>query len=514
MDLFASMWNEFTSAFTGGSVGGFILGGTYISIILLALVGLCKGWLRGGSRAASRFLTVAFAMGLTLYLTMQVFPYFSTLCDGKTLLEVMQALRLDGLISAEGVALSVLRNMEGESLVLLAALPASIIIIPVVMVVCFILSSALLLIVHGLICGIFGWKSHCTTTVGRFVGALFGLVQGTAVALFLCIPLFSGIGYMGAVCDASPETSKLTVSYDTYMRQTDDSALAQTVRQFGGDQLMGLVENQMMYDGEKIDLDSLASSAGAMLAQMQFLSDADFKALTPAQQDAMREIVNIAEDSQQAQAILASLMRVSAKTLSEYEDRLPFEEPFLSTLQEFISYFGNDLEDAYAVKDLSTFIEVYIVLMNSDVLNQMSDPEATTEVLKNSSGALRTSVNILKANRRTTHLADSVMRFAVAAVATSLPDDAAVLYASVSEDLRTCVGEVNDGGLTGNAYKEALTDALTDVFEENGLTVTQEGAAAMAEHIADGNNEVDTWTEADVREALLSYFESQSSSAE
>ncbi len=505
MDSVTSMLSEFTGAFTGGTIGGYILGGIYVLAILLALVGLSKGWLRGARRAATRLVTVVLAMGLTVYLAIRAFPYFSALCDGKTLLEVLQILHLDGLLAGEGAVLSVLRGMEGESLVLLSALPAAMVIIPVAMVLVFVLSSALLLLLHALICGIFGWQSHCTTTFGRFIGAFIGFVQGAAVALFLCIPLFSGMSYMGAMCDASPETSKLSVQYDTYVRQTNDSALAQTVRQFGGDQLMGLIEGQMLFEDKPIDLDSLASTVGGMIGQVQFLDGADFKAMTPEQEAALREIVKLADGSREAEVILANIMEVSAKTLSEYKDRLPFEEPFLTTVQDFISYFENDPEDAHAVEDLSTFIEVYIVLMRSDVLNQTSAPDAATEAFK--SGALREAVNLLEANPRTAPLADSVMSFAFAAVAESLPADAGALYDAVSEDLRACVKDINASSLSGNAYKESLSYATVQLLQDNGLIVNQDGVAAMAEYIADGNNDVDTWTDSDLRKVLFTYFE-------
>lgn len=511
MELFQQLVGEITGSATGGAVGGYVVLGLYILAAILVLVGLLKGWSRGMYRSLSRLLTVVAAMVLSVYLCLQLYPTFLSMCEGQTLMTLLQSWHLDSIFAGHGFWGALLGGLSGEALALFAALPAALVVVPSVMIGVFMVSSALLLLLHALICHIFGWDPYCNNALTRVVGAVLGVVQGALVTLFLFIPVFSSISYAGMMSAEAPEQSQIHIQYETYLRAADESLMGRAVRSLGGDAMTDALEARMTVDGEPMDVEALMRSLGGMVGQVQVLEDADFKNLTDDEIHAMRQILDLAEQSDEARTLLAELMRVSAATLSEYERTLPFNEPFLSTLRDFIDYFRNELSDEYVVEDLTTLTEAYIALMDSGVLKAVDAAGATEALMREGADGKRpltAAVELLLANERTAPLADSVMDFAVAVMAEDADVTSDVLYDRVAEGLRTAVASVNGQGLTGGeAYEAALVTEIAALFEANGMTASEAGLASMASCIATNNAGASELSDEAVRNILLAYFE-------
>ncbi len=512
MELIQPLIDDVKGAFSAGA-GGYILLALYAFAAIVVLVGLLKGWSRGLYRSMTRIVTVGLSMLLSLFVCLKLYPYVAVRFEGRTLLSVLQQLHLDKLIAGNDVLTSVVGGLEGEALSLLLVLGFAVVILPVTMVLVFVIGKGLLRLVHAIVCHIFGWDPYCNNMLTRFLGALVGLVQSVFVVLFLFIPLFNMTSYVGAVSAELPASSEVSRTYDRFVRPSDESGLAKLVRTCGGDSIKRAFAGRLTVNGEKTDVDALVTSLGSMVGHAQMLDGADFKNLTDDQIYAIRTIIAQAKENEDTRTLLTALVRTSASSLSEYESRLPFREPVLTTVDAFIAYFDADLTDEQLLEDVTTLSEAYIVLMDSGVLKAADATSALQALMREGNDGRRpltVAVELLHSNERTAHLADSVMDSAIALIAQSTDLAADALYDKVSTELRVAVEAVQAQQITdAQLYEAALSTALTEMLQANDMAVSEDGAASMARCIATAHNDTDAWTAASLCAVWLSYFEAE-----
>ena len=164
---------------------------------VLAIIGAFIGLGRGIQKQTVRTVTVIAAAVISFiavsYLSTTLFAELS----GMTIHDVVEILIEKGVLAAD-TDTSLIENLDMKTAELVIALPFGLVVTPLLFVICFILLSAILMIVHVIICALCGFKSHRNTFVTRFFGFILGLLQGAAVAGLLLMPII-GIGNMAKV---------------------------------------------------------------------------------------------------------------------------------------------------------------------------------------------------------------------------------------------------------------------------------------------------------------------------
>lgn len=508
-DMLQGLIAELQGYIGAPSLGGFIALGLYGLCAILVLVGLLKGWGRGLYRQLVRSLTVGFSAVAAVMICRLATPKLLSLCEGRTLGGLLEKLHLSFLISGRGAFTSVAESMGGDGLAYLASVPLSVIVHPVLLLVSFMLISALMLFVHATVCHLFGWTSYCNNIFTRIGGCVVGTLQGAAVALLVAVCLVTPAGGVGTMAEEAPTESRVYTAYHAYFEATDTSTLAKLTRKCGGDFLMQKLDNRLKVDGKLVDVDTLSTSVGAILGYTERLQGANYKELDEEQVEALRSIVRYGTASPEAAAVLASLVRGAASTLPEYEKNLPFAEPFLTTLTDMIRAQAT-LSDEHTAEDISTVLEAYLVLMESGAL-RASEPSAVIDCLATKDGSGRSAAlrayTMLYENERTRALADAVLEYTLM---TLVPEGEDAARDGLVDTLCSATAAVlsSTDTMSDDDRKLAVAMAMMQSFSSLGLQGQMENFLAMASYAVNVYGDVDatTLTDAQLCDCLLSFW--------
>ena len=509
-DIVNRLVTELQGYITAPSLGGWVALGLYALAAVLVLVGLFKGLGRGMNRQLVRTVTVIISMVLSVWLCMQLAPHVLWLCKGTTLGRVLEKLHLSFLISGKGALTPIASSIKGIGLAQLAALPMSVIALPGLMVVSFMIISALMLLVHALICYVFGWASYCNNIFTRTVGAVVGAVQGGIVALFLFIGLFSATAGLQAMASEAPTDSRVYTTYTDIFAEADGSVLAKAVRKCGGQALHDAMQATVIVERkEAVDPKGMAVSTGAILGYAERLVGADFKELTPEQVEALRAIVTYTDSCPDTAKMMGAIVRSAAQNIGEYEALLPFKEPFLTTLTDFISA-QSTTDSRYVVQDLSAIFEAYIALMECGVLRAESTAEAIECLsVTDPSGAtaVERAYDSLYENERTRPLVRSLAEYTLLLLADGTDVARDGIFNELHRDLVLILSTpMPDASEAERAL--AIAAALQTSYADRGLSGDFERFHAMATYMLNVYGDVapDELTEAQLCDSMLAFF--------
>ena len=225
-----------------------MFGGHEISLVftgiflLLTVLGLLKGFGRGAARQTVRTVTIVISVIISLTAIGYVTSLITDLCTGKTLDEVVMMLGLSTELSAE--VMDLLACFDAVTAGRLIELPLISLIAPLLFSIVFVLVSAVLFIVHGIVCSIFRLSGKRAGVASRLIGMAIGAVQGVAVAVIFLIPIMNLVGIASdtndAIIEHHPEEHEELQAcqiYDSYLRETRESPVFSIAYSLGGEML-------------------------------------------------------------------------------------------------------------------------------------------------------------------------------------------------------------------------------------------------------------------------------------
>lgn len=204
----------YTDLLAGGSIGGYIALGIVAVALLIVVAQAFLAFGRGTSRSAMRLIVSVFTAALAFFIT-----------------------RLIGRAFFADATLGEYLPLSAESLRPLLDAKLSLVVLPLLFVLIYLLLTPLTLILHKLLCGVLGFSYHHNNLFTRLFAMVIGVLQGALFALILFFPLLNlGAIYGDAVEEGKADASACAV-YEDYLEATDQSPLVEYTMQFGGEWL-------------------------------------------------------------------------------------------------------------------------------------------------------------------------------------------------------------------------------------------------------------------------------------
>ena len=142
------------------------------------------------------------------------------------------------------------------------------------------------------------------------------------------------------------------------------------------------------------------------------------------------------------------------------------------------------------------------------------DTSSLSEILakKDESGqtVLTRVISKLNSNQRTAKLVTALTKLSITVMADSFGGNGVITeetYENVKEGINEILSiEKEDYADDPDGYVNAISDSLDKTFTENGIELEQEVVDKMAEHVANNYSEVESLTDQEINDIILSYY--------
>ncbi len=208
------------------SVGAYVALGALAFVALFVLVLVVMDYQRGGSRAMMRLLFSGVAL---------VAAFFATCLIGRA--------------SFFDRSFSSIIPLQKATLAPLLEAPFSVVLLPVVFVLLFLVFNWIIGLPYQLICGILGFSYRRNNAFTRCVGAFVGVLHGLFISVVLLLPFFALVRpYVTIMKNPTPEQKSPVSFYNHYLEEIAESPLYRYTMRFGGEKTLQEIEEGNLAD--------------------------------------------------------------------------------------------------------------------------------------------------------------------------------------------------------------------------------------------------------------------------
>ncbi len=527
----------------GETMPGFTGVGSAVSAVLLAvlavfvLFGALKGLTRGIQRQVIRTATIIASIVIALIAAKSVSSSVISAFDGMTTEEIVSELVASGVItSTEGFEW--ITNFDTETFKYIIAIPVALIAVPFIFVGVFMLASLVLYIVHGILCGVLGFRKKELNAPKRLLGLALGAVQGILVTAVVLVPV---LGIARVASDSfetlrenenkSESEVEIIELYDENLKSSLDGPVVNVLNIFGGNLMYDILTSAKL-DGENIKMsEQVAPVLSVYVEYSSNLADADFTALTEENKAAIKRIIAEIDDSEYFSPLLSGIMRGVSLTVAESEIVTEMEEPVKTLFATILDVFSSS-DKTNIGTDLNTFCDLYFLLSDTGILKSLTagdeGAETQPDILtllgtKDSEGktALARAINILNSNDRTKPIVSTLTKLSIAmlgeAMSPEMQEGMEQVYDGVKDGLTQVVQVKKEDYATEEEYKGAVSDTLenvlidnnilTDSFVEENREEVDEVLSAVTDHIVENYGDLDEVGDEQITEIIVEYYD-------
>ena len=499
--------------------------GQHISLIfagvfaVIAVFGLLKGLSRGAGRQTVRTVTIAVSIIASLVITGGISGYIASLCEGKTLDEVLMMFDLHTQL--EQNVLDLLACFDAVTVERIVELPLLTVIMPFIFTSCFILISALLLIVHGIISIIFRLSGKRAGIISRLIGMVIGAVQGAAVAIVFLLPLVNLVNLtdlaQATVRETQPEDSEANAIcdvYDDYIKETRESVTFKFVESMGANALCDRFAT-IDINGEDVNLRSTLSLVLSSSDDFMEIMSYDFANPTEEQCENMKETIDRLVYDSYISSILSGATKGLAIAVDSGVIVIDLEEPALGVINNMVKIFTTLNEENFP-KDIDTIIDVYILLAREGVLSSLAGTtEEITEAFisqdENGVTVIRRIINTIQDNPHMKPLVTMLSKLSVSIMMNDVGvEQGEEVYDTIKDGITGVIAIDKTQYETNEDYVDAVTEELDKTLKDHEIELAPEIVDSMAEYISEqdySNLTHEEVTDDDVNDAILSYYE-------
>lgn len=401
---------------------------------------------------------------------------------------------------------SVLGAIDTEMIEYLLLLPATIILIPILTTVMFLVINLIFKIIRGIVIKILKFKK-AKTNPQRLGGALLAAVEGLIWVTMVIFPLTGLMTLADAACteamNSEGPSSELRETYDEYIAPFTENPVFTFVEGIGADAMTESIAT-VKIDGKRTNMRrQVLSVAHIFVVDARALQGADFTALTPEEQAAVESIANTLADSPFTSGLMVSTMN-ALPTLYE-SDLIPMDnlgegetQVVIEAFMDFLSQVETDtLED-----DLDTILGFYFGFCDSGILGALSGGDDIMAFISddyNGDRHILTMLNTLSGNERTKGIVDSLYNLVLSAAFSGSGNEseggednpvADVNINDVREGLNNIVSVNRDQYETEEEYREVLSDTISSTLNDTvGVEIDQETADEIANYVDENFSE-------------------------
>lgn len=507
--------------FLEGTDAGLFTASLLVFIGILTLIGMYKGARRGFSRQLVRFITVIVSVFISVYLVRLGTAAFMAWVEGQTVEDIIGLADNFGLPMSESFIGQLLSYLDSSTASHVVAIPVALVIAPVCFALCFMMVSGLMLIVHAIVSGIFGFFKRRNNALTRFFGLLLGGVQGVLVSFFVLVPVVGLLcsaadaidTHKAELAEAGTEASGAVEFYDEYLSPYAENPVVKTAGAMSGRLLYNMVST-VNVNGAKYKMAKTVSSPAlnAYIA-IESMGEYEWKSVTPENEAAIRDLIAAMCEGDYTEAILADALSSISAAYSDGLITLELPSPLDEVVATAVDIF-KDIEPEELEPTLNTAADAYFLLSREGVLVALEhDTDAVVDLLTKKDAEGKTVVNktiaILKSNARTASVVTAITKISVSAMADKLGtgEDTALIYENVKSGLNETLKINKSDYATDEEYTAAVSSSIDGTLKENGIELEADIVDSMADYVTENFADKDVATDEELDEIILSYYD-------
>ena len=406
---------------------------------------------------------------------------------------------------------SVLGAIDTAMIEYILLLPATIILIPILTTVMFLVINLIFKIIRGIVIKILKFKK-AKTNPQRLGGALLAAVEGLIWVTMVIFPLtglmtLADAAYTEAM-NAEGASSELRETYDEYIAPFTENPVFTFVEGIGADAMTESIATVRL-GGKRTNMrNQVLSTARIIVVDARALRGADFTALTADQQAALESIVDGLAESPFTSGLMVSVMNTLPTLYSS--DLIPIDvgEDFAPIIDSLMSFLAEISEDTLG-DDLDTVMDFYFGFCDSGILGALSGGEDIMQFISddyNGERHILTMLNTLSGNERTKGIVDSLYNLVLSAAfdrSGSGGDNTAsggandgyndlppIKIEDVKVGLNNIVSVNRSDYETQEEYREVLSDTISTTINDTiGVELDQETADEIANYVDENFSE-------------------------
>ena len=410
---------------------------------------------------------------------------------------------------------NVISAIDTEMIEYILLLPATIIIIPIVTTVLFLVINLVFKIIRAILIKILKFKKAKNNTQ-RLGGALLAAVEFIIWTTMVLLPVTSLITLADAAyteamnASTGNERAALVETYDEYLYPFTNNPTFTFVENLGGNAMANGIATVKIH-GEKTNMrDEVLAVSHAIIVDVGALKGADFTALNPDQQAALSSITETLANSPFMSRILVSLMNTVPTVYESGLIPLDFGGDFAEIIDSFMSFLTS-VERETLGEDLCTLEDFYFGFCNSGLLSAISDGEDIMQFVSDDYRGDRHilgMVNALSGNPRTKGIVDSLYNMVLNAAFSGSTNDnenadqpgnendgpvealPQISITDVKEGLNNIVSVKKENYETEEEYREVLSETISTTLNDTvGVEIEEETANEIADYVDENFSE-------------------------
>lgn len=448
----------------------------FLVIIIFKMLG---GMRRGTWRQVVR-------TGMTLIAA--IVSYIAAKVLSNSIIGSLDVTKIEGLVlqldkyipGASEKIMAALSSFDPTLIESIMVLPATIILVPIICTVIFLIINLILKIVRAIIIRIFGFKK-AKKNPQRLGGALLAAVEGIVWVVMVTLPIcgilsLADQAYDKAITAADEETrATLVETYDEYILPFTENPAIRFVDSMGAKTMYNGIAT-IKIDKKKTNMrDEVLSMADVILIEAPQLKGADYAALNDDQKASVTSIVDALAGSPFMSKILVSVLHSLPEIYNSGlipTDNLGGE--YQAVIDSFMVFFETSDTDKLGA-DLNTIKSFYFGFCDSGIMAAIKSGEDIMQFITDDYKGdkhILTMINTLSGNPRTQAIVDGLYNLVLNVAfsgATEGGDAENVLdidIVEVKNGLNNIVSVNKSDYETEEEYREVLSDTISTTIND------------------------------------------------
>ena len=510
---FVSNMKELNSAF--GLIGVLLLSLFLIVIILKMYFGMRKGTWRQLIHTGTTLLSAVISYIIADATANRIL--------GSTDQAAIEDLivKIEGIVPDSGEFLrKLLLSFDPKVFESIMLLPATLILIPILATLFFLIFNFLLKIIRAIVVKIINIKK-AKNNQQRLFGALLGAVEALIWLMMITLPITGVIGLVDRAYDRAIEATEyrdnkeLKRIHKQYLAPFTENPAFTFMDSCGAGALSNGIAT-VKIDGKNVNMRGEAVGiTGIVFSELTDLKEADFKNLSDGGKESIESIIDGICDSPYLTTIVTGSFNNAGVILELGVVKYDKEGEFADIVDGFVGYLKTISKDTLR-EDLTTMKELYFTISDSGALVALEDSEVDLWTVlqdqrKEGNDAISRMIDILQSNERTSGLIKTITEVLITSLATQIETPDGTVITVTYDDLKNGMNDVllvkQKPGETREEYMKNLSNALDNTLTEHGIKLEYEIVDSIAEYIDENYSSNEDFTDEEFNDVLLHYYD-------
>ncbi len=430
----------------------------------------------------------------------------------------------DLLVELDGVAPETgdfirefLNSFEPEIFESILLLPATIILIPIIATVLFLLINLVLKIVRAIIIKVLHINKAKNNT-HRLGGVLLAAVEAIIWLAMVTLPITGLLSLVEKGYDAAKDSAlvednaELERIHSEYLAPFSENPAFTFIGSVGAGAMSDGIATVEIH-GQKVNMrEEVVSITGIIMSEATSLKELDIANLTEENKGAIESILDGVCDSPYLTTVISGVLRSAGVLFDHDVIKLDKGGQFGDILNGFIDYLQQITDDTLS-EDLNTIKDLVFTICDSGAISAIKDGDSdlwTVLQEKNENGedVVKKIVGILQSNERTAGFVKIITQALIASLTNiETPSGETVTYDDLKNGMNNVLAVDKESFETEEEYKQELTNTLDTTLKDNGIELEEEIVSGIADYIDENYSDQSNLTDEEFNDVLLSYYD-------